>query len=770
MNESKNTTPQSKLDWALWWANLGFSVFPLIPGGKLPLIDGWQHRATRDAQRIRDWWTCPVLGIPQDYNVGILTSRYLTESALWVVDVDNKGAKEGDNEIVKLEMEGKDFPPTLEQSTPTGGKHFIYLVDKAVRSGANVLAPGLDIRSDGGFIVGAGSETERGRYEIRGSAREPARAPAWYIEYAGRGAADRSAKRAGPPVPVDQNSALLRAIDYLKNNAPLAIEGSGGDSTTFAVACKVKDFGLDAAGCFEVLYEQWNPRCQPPWSPDELIQKVENAYEYGKETVGAAAPEAQFEPVPDRPRGEAVLHKPGTVAGAEQAANAIAGHEGPPLHKLNREHALIYIEGSHFVLHETVDEKGRDKRSFLSEVAFKRKYSPYTTQRASKGKPLTWAEEWLDWKGRREYAGLCFTPEREPRNGYYNLWRGFTCKPVAYDDATPEARRGFDAWIEHVRTNVCHGNEKLATWLLTYFAHLVQRPWERPLTTIVFRGSKGVGKNAPIDRLGQIFGTGHFLVAHDGRYLTSNFNGHLDSCLILVLDEAFWSGDKNAESKLKGLTTAPEIMIERKGKEPYMIDNLTRIVVIGNEEWLVPASSDERRYAVFDVAEGRKEDREFFDQMRVDMDFRGGKAVLLHYLQAWDLKRADINGIPKTAALLDQKHASLEPFDQWWLDCLSAGHLVSSDLGGNWAEQVETDRFRSAFRRYTSERNVRARIPSDTILGRSLARIAPGVRKRRIRRGQELLYVYEIPSLAASRAAWEKFIGHAMNWGDHDGD
>src|SRR5690606_35582068 len=100
-------------------------------------------------------------------------------------------------------------------------------------------------------------------------------------------------------------------------------------------------------------------------------------------------------------------------------------------------------------------------------------------------------------------------------------------------------RSGFDAFIHHAKENVCQGDEDLFQWLMGYFAHMVQRPYERPLTTLVFRGGKGVGKNTLIDRVGNLLGESHYLVATDGRYLTSNFNGHMDSCLCLVLDEAF---------------------------------------------------------------------------------------------------------------------------------------------------------------------------------------------------------------------------------------
>lgn len=760
MNMNLNNPDATKLDAALALANLGFHVFPLIQGEKEPLIQAWQHRATRDPEQIKAWWTDPVMGFQQDFNVGISTSRYGSGSALWVVDVDNKGEKRGNDEVVRLEMLGLEFPATFEQITPSGGKHLVYIVDEPVRQGANVLAPGLDIRSRGGFIVGAGSTVQQGRYHVREPQLQPARAPDWYKTYSpvrpGNGPRDRTA----PVVPVDAAHANLRARDYLVEHAPVAIEGAGGDHTTFTVACRIKDFGVTQLDALTLLAELWNPRCQPPWTHEDLVRKVDNAYNYGNDAPGSAAPEAQFTPVAATARS---VDTPGN-GGGESTDGQPRGAE-PPLHTINRDHALVFLEGSHVILHETVDEKGRPHRVFLSEQSFKRKFSPNVTQRSTKGKPVTWAEEWLDWSGRREYKGLCFTPEREPRNGYYNLWRGFTCEPKPYTGASVEARRGFDAWMAHLRENVCRRDEALLTWLLTYFAHMVQHPWERPLTTLVFRGTKGVGKNAPIDRVGKLFGSGHYLVAHDGRYLTSNFNGHLDSCLCLVLDEAFWSGNKDAEGKLKGLTTAPEIMIERKSKEPYMIDNLVRLVVIGNEDWLVPASADERRYAVFDVGGGRKQDLEFFEQMRIDLDDRGGGAVLLHFLKNWDLTKAEINRAPVTAALLDQKHASLEPLQQWWLDCLSGGFIVGGDFGAEWPARIGTDRFRSAFRRYITERNVRARIDGDTVLGKALKKIAPGMNKTKERTGpHETIYVYVLPPLAECRAAWENYIGHPMKW------
>ena len=148
---------------ALSLAKLGFHVFPLEPLSKVPAIDGYPVKATRDPEQIKRWWTCPVTGFPLDRNIAISTTRFGDDMALLVVDVDNKGEKRGDEVLLALELE-HDVPATWEAVTPTGGRHLIYVVDRPVKQGVNVLGDGLDVRSYGGYIVAPGSVTEKGEY------------------------------------------------------------------------------------------------------------------------------------------------------------------------------------------------------------------------------------------------------------------------------------------------------------------------------------------------------------------------------------------------------------------------------------------------------------------------------------------------------------------------------------------------------------------------------------------------------------------------------
>jgi len=724
----------SFLQSAIELANMGFHVFPLEVNGKLPIIQDFPNLATKDHAQIKKWWLDPVMEIEKAYNVGISTTHYNSTQALVVVDVDNKNGKKGSDEVFRLEMEGHLFSQTFTQSTPTGGEHFVYASPKPVKQGVSVLAKGLDIRSKGGYIVGPGSVIDGVSYKKTSDVITDC--PEWIIQACSKIVEKEVSNKKIENI--NAKRAFMRSTHYLEKEAPLAHEGDGGDHATFKVAARLKDFGVDQITAFELMTDLWNDRCDPPWDLMELEKKVENAFGYGNHPAGISSPEADFEVVKESPDDDINY-----------------------LENINNEYALIFGDGAHSVLQETVDQKGRSKRNFMPEATFNRKFSHTSVLDGKKLK--TYSNMWLNWKDKRTYNGLCFTPEREPKHGYYNLWGGFTCKPTPYKDASVEAKKGFDDFMEHALKNVCENDTELFDWLIGYFAHMIQRPYEKPLTSLVFGGLKGVGKNALVDRVGNLLGSGHYLVAHDSRYLTSNFNGHLDAALCLVLDEAFWSGDKSAEGKLKGITTSPEILIERKGKEPYLVDNLVRLIIIGNEDWLVPASVDERRYAVFKVGNGRMQDRKFFHDMRVNIDKKGGNEVLLHHLKNFDLSKVEVNAAPNTVGLSEQKLSSLDLLGEFWLECLHDGEISSTMIDG-WPEQISKKVFREAFYKYCKNRNVKTRNLTQDKIGKTVRKFVDFKQGTKMKSGTSWTSCYNIPELEACREMFEGHYKYKINW------
>lgn len=143
---------------ALYYASLGWAVFPLVPQDKVPLIgkrDGGNglHDATTDADQITAWWT----GTP-DANVGLVTG---SKSGVVVVDVD------GENGEAALAHYGT-LPVTVESRTGKG-RHLLF-AGTTIRNSAGKLGAQLDVRGEGGYIVAPPSVHPNGsRYQwVRG--------------------------------------------------------------------------------------------------------------------------------------------------------------------------------------------------------------------------------------------------------------------------------------------------------------------------------------------------------------------------------------------------------------------------------------------------------------------------------------------------------------------------------------------------------------------------------------------------------------------------
>ena len=276
---------KSKLDIALAVAARHLRVFPLEPGTKYPSIDNWPEKATTDPAVIRRWWTCPVTGWPVNRDVAVATGQ-----GLLAVDIDVKNGKPGADTWAMLDLEHGDTP-TLTLRTKSGGRHRLYATTRAIGNGANSLGEGVDHRGERGFIKW---------YDDVETDLPIAAAPAWLTERLSEAPESRPAGDAVVQPGADLNSAanLTRAIDYLLNQAPEAIEGHAGDDTTYRVAAALKDFGISETKALDLLLDHWNENQIPPWPQDDLQRKVANAYAYGQNPIGIYDPAADFQPPP----------------------------------------------------------------------------------------------------------------------------------------------------------------------------------------------------------------------------------------------------------------------------------------------------------------------------------------------------------------------------------------------------------------------------------------------------------------------------------------
>lgn len=268
-----------KLDHALHLARNGFRIFPLSPNSKVPPKDlEWRKVATTDPDAIRAWWEA----VPS-YNIGVAAG-----AGTFIVDADTKDGKPGLESLEALEMCGL---PTdsLRVATPSGGVHVYLRSDAPHRNSVDKMPEyrGIDIRADGGYVVGPGSTIDGATYEVVGTSTEVRPSPTWFDEYLVNLQPQHAPRTDTPVVELDQQRHIDQAVEYLVERAPEAIEGAGGDQTTFEVASACRDYGLSPEMTLDVMLEHWNEaKASPPWQPDDLKDKVANAYRYATGTWG----------------------------------------------------------------------------------------------------------------------------------------------------------------------------------------------------------------------------------------------------------------------------------------------------------------------------------------------------------------------------------------------------------------------------------------------------------------------------------------------------
>jgi Bifunctional DNA primase/polymerase, N-terminal len=259
------TTP---LDRALWLWKRGLSVIPVPFGAKVPILPWKDYQSRRPTEaELRRWFGRAPM------NVAIITG---TVSSVIVIDTDSAAAEQ---------WAQSHLPPTLWRVSTSKGLHrYFRHPGQLVRNKARIYtADGrlqLDVRGDGGFVVGPGSTHATGHvYAALGDWRAaldelPVFDPAWI-------ATPLSPPRSARTFTGHSTDALTRARAYLAA-IPVPVIGQGSDAKTFEVACRlVRGFMLDEETTL-VLLQEWAPAFDAWW----LRRKVENAQAFGTEPVG----------------------------------------------------------------------------------------------------------------------------------------------------------------------------------------------------------------------------------------------------------------------------------------------------------------------------------------------------------------------------------------------------------------------------------------------------------------------------------------------------
>lgn len=280
---------KSLLDAALAYAEMGYAVFPCLPGSKKPFTANGFKDAVTDLETIEKFWTQHPTA-----NIGIPTQGLLVVDFDPVDGESNPWLSDDPDKLLDLSLGER-------QMTPRGGSHYVFKqpVGKNWRSTASKLADKIDTRCDGGYIVAApsmvggkayrwaeGMGLDKCSYE---DLAEPANWMIYRLDQLATG--DGSSKK---------------TTEIKKGNA---IPKGQRNSALTSMAGSMRRVGMSESEVLSALLTANMERCSPPMKPKEVEKIAWSVCRYEPDQIAVAVTENHYDQLCDKEEEERIVQE-----------------------------------------------------------------------------------------------------------------------------------------------------------------------------------------------------------------------------------------------------------------------------------------------------------------------------------------------------------------------------------------------------------------------------------------------------------------------------
>lgn len=304
---------QTSVNHVIKYAEAEFRTFPILPKSKKPAIKKWHTIKFIPPEKL----AAKFITIYSTHNFGIA----LDDTHL-IIDIDPRNGGEASLEKLNKDL-GIDIETactvTVLSGRGDGGRHLyfkkpakFYTKKNPKDESGKPAYPGIDFLTTrtgvGQYMLGAGSihpdTGEPYKFSIDSMSLKditdlPNSVRSMLKKLSGNILESKTKdKDLKEYVDTDQN--IKKATAQITTYPP-AIEGESGDEQTYKAAAICKDHGLSPEATYDLLAEHYNPRCEPPWQPEELKIKIGHAYRYGVLAKGHKTAEAAFQHLENAP-------------------------------------------------------------------------------------------------------------------------------------------------------------------------------------------------------------------------------------------------------------------------------------------------------------------------------------------------------------------------------------------------------------------------------------------------------------------------------------
>jgi len=620
---------------ALIYAERGLPIFPCNSRKQPYIARGFKSATTNQAQ-IKDWW-----GRWPDGLIGLPTGAATNICAL---DIDIKDDVSGYVSIPDWEL----LSPVVVR-TRSGGAHLYFSHESGVRNSAGSIAPGIDVRAEGGYVIAPPSH---GYEFLKGDIAALSHLPPW-------------PKRFLPCLTVAVRQSRPTSARFINSDNPIP-EGRRNASLA-SVAGTMRRRGLHDSEILPALLAVNAGRCVPPLDEVEVERIARSICRY------PLLKEIQTRVEDERRRLQREEN-----AQIGKSSDAIPTTEIHTLEEMLER--FVFIRDGSQVADATCPHSILSLTDFRNATAGS-KHQTFNPDGGTKTKAAS--QIWLEHPSRLEAETLTFraganTTTTSP-NGRdaLNLWRPRP-RPKVPENWNNMASR-FEA---HIQWLWGEDAEAFLDWL----AHIEQQPGVLPHFGWLHASREhGTGRNWVSCVLARVW-RGHVAASLDlVGMLEGKFNDRLSRCLLAIVDEINEGGSQKYRhaDTLRQLVTAEMREINPKYGRRHIEYNAARWLIFSNHAGALPLDEHDRRFWVVSH-EGGARDEAYYTRLYSLLSDPGFIPSIIQLLRQRDISQFNPGKRPPMtaakAALVSLSRTAddevcVELVARWPVDVITANEL-----------------------------------------------------------------------------------------------